>query len=100
MGDSAGVDTLLHGNYNICGINEALYAFGLNFTGCRSCMPCKRKDAERCRCYWKDDLTALTLEVYAADAMLIGMPICFGRPTSLQREKVRENTEKQKGTGP
>lgn len=40
--------------------------YDLNFTGCRGCMACKRKDAERCRCYWKDDLTAVISEVYAA----------------------------------
>ena len=56
--------------------------YDLNFTGCRSCMLCKRKDAERCRCYWKDDLTAVISEVYASDALLIGTPIYFGRPTS------------------
>lgn len=56
--------------------------YDLNFTGCRGCMACKRKDAERCHCYWKDDLTAVISEVYAADTLLIGTPIYFGRPTS------------------
>ena len=56
--------------------------YDLNFTGCRGCMACKRKDAERCRCYWKDDLTAVISEVYAADTLLIGTPVYFGRPTS------------------
>lgn len=56
--------------------------YQLNFTGCRSCMLCKRKETERCRCYWKDDLTSVISEVYAADTLLIGTPIYFGRPTS------------------
>lgn len=56
--------------------------YDLNFTGCRSCMSCKRKDAQRCRCYWKDDLTPVISEVYDADTLLIGTPIYFGRPTS------------------
>lgn len=56
--------------------------YDLNFTGCRSCLACKVKEAERCRCYWKDDLTSLISEIYSADALLIGTPIYFGRPTS------------------
>lgn len=56
--------------------------YDLNFTGCRSCMACKRKDAGRCRCYWKDDLAPVISEIYAADTLMIGTPIYFGRPTS------------------
>lgn len=56
--------------------------YDLNFTGCRSCMACKRKDAERCHCYWKDDLSSLIDEIYSANTLLIGTPIYFGRPTS------------------
>ena len=59
-----------------------IHLYDLSFTGCRSCMACKRKDAERCRCYWKDDLTSVISDVFAADALLIGTPIYFGRPTS------------------
>ena len=36
---------------------EYIDLYSLNFTGCRSCMACKRKGAERCRCFWKDDLS-------------------------------------------
>lgn len=63
---------------------EAKYIdlYDLSFTGCRSCMACKRKDAERCHCYWKDDLTSVISDVFAADTLLIGTPIYFGRPTS------------------
>jgi multimeric flavodoxin WrbA len=61
---------------------EYIDLYDLNFTGCRSCMLCKRKGAERCRCYWKDDLSAVIDKVFAADTLLIGTPIYFGRPTS------------------
>lgn len=63
---------------------EAKYIdlYDLSFTGCRSCMACKRKDADRCRCYWKDDLTSVISDVFSADTLLIGTPIYFGRPTS------------------
>lgn len=35
---------------------EYIDLFDLSYTGCRSCLACKRKDAERCKCFWKDDL--------------------------------------------
>lgn len=50
--------------------------------GCRSCLLCKRKDAERCCCYWKDDLSPIIDKVFAANTLFIGTPIYLGRPTS------------------
>lgn len=61
---------------------EYIDLYDLNFIGCRGCMLCKRKGAERCRCYWKDDLTGVISRVYGADTLLIGTPVYFGRPTS------------------
>lgn len=61
---------------------EYIDLYELNFTGCRSCMLCKRKGAERCRCYWKDDLAPVISKVYGADTLLIGSPVYFSRPTS------------------
>lgn len=45
-------------------------------------MLCKRKDIERCRCYWKDDLSEIIVKVFSANALLIGTPIYLARPTS------------------
>ena len=56
--------------------------YDLNFTGCRSCMLCKRKDVKRCHCYWKDDISPVIDKVFSADVLLIGTPIYLGRPTS------------------
>lgn len=56
--------------------------YDLNFTGCRSCLLCKRKGVERCRCYWKDDLSPILEKVFAANTLLIGTSIYLGRPTS------------------
>lgn len=56
--------------------------YGLNFAGCRSCMLCKRKGVEKCRCYWKDDLSPVIDKVFSSDVLLIGSPIYLGRPTS------------------
>ena len=56
--------------------------YSLKFTGCRSCMLCKRKNAERCHCYWKDDLSSIIDKVFNADNLIIGTPLYLGRPTS------------------
>ena len=61
---------------------EYIDLYDLNFTGCRSCMLCKRKGAERCHCYWKDDLSPIIDSVFQADVLLVGTAIYLGRPTS------------------
>ena len=45
-------------------------------------MACKRKGAERCRCFWKDDLSPLLDRIFAADALIIGSPVYLGDITS------------------
>lgn len=61
---------------------ELFHLYNLDFAGCRSCLACKRKGVERCICYWQDALSPVLEKVYAADTLLIGTPIFFGRPTS------------------
>ena len=61
---------------------EYIDLYDLNFTGCRSCMACKRKGAERCKCFWKDDLSPVIDRIFAADALIIGSPIYLGDITS------------------
>ena len=61
---------------------EYIDLYDLTFTGCRSCLACKRKGAERNKCYWKDDLSPLIGRILAADAVIIGSPIYFGQPTA------------------
>ncbi len=61
---------------------EYIDLYDLNFTGCRSCMLCKRKDREAGRCYWKDDLSPVIDRILQADAMFVGSPIYFGETTS------------------
>ena len=61
---------------------EYIDLFDLSYTGCRSCLACKRKDAERCKCFWKDDLSPLIDRIFAADALIIGSPIYLGDITS------------------
>lgn len=64
---------------------EYIDLFDYTFTGCRSCLACKRKDGERNRCFWKDDLSPITQKILAADAVIIGSPIYFGQPTAAFR---------------
>ncbi|SDB35231.1 flavodoxin family protein [Eubacterium oxidoreducens] len=61
---------------------EYIDLYSLNYTGCRSCMACKRKEAERCRCFWKDDLSLVIDKIFSADAMFLGSPIYLGNVTS------------------
>ncbi len=61
---------------------EYIDLFDLTYTGCRSCFACKRKDAERCKCFWKDDLSPVIDRIFAADALIIGSPIYLGDVTS------------------
>lgn len=64
---------------------EYVDLYDLSFTGCRSCLICKLKDKERCRCYWKDELAPVIDRILEADAMIIGSPIYFGQPTAEYR---------------
>ncbi len=57
---------------------EYIDLYDLSYTGCRSCLICKRKGMERCRCFWKDDLSPVIDRVFAADAVIIGSPIYLG----------------------
>lgn len=61
---------------------EYIDLYDLRFTGCRSCMLCKRHAGQRCHCFWKDELSPVLDKVYSANTLLIGTPIYFGRPTS------------------
>lgn len=61
---------------------EYIDLYDLNFAGCRSCMLCKRKGAERCHCYWEDELSPVIDKVFSASVLFIGTPIYLGRPTS------------------
>ena len=64
---------------------EYVDLFDLSYTGCRSCLACKRKGAERCKCFWKDDLSPVIDRIFAADALIVGSPIFLGDITSQLR---------------
>ena len=61
---------------------EYIDLYDLAFSGCRSCLACKLKEAERCRCYWNDDLSPVIGSILHADTFIIGSPIYMGQPSA------------------
>lgn len=61
---------------------EYIDLYDLSYTGCRSCMACKRKNGERCKCFWRDDLSPVIDHIFDADALIIGSPNYLGNITS------------------
>ncbi len=61
---------------------ELIHLFDLKFTGCRSCLACKRKGAQLNKCYWPDDLSPLIDKILHAHAVIIGTPVYMGGPTA------------------
>ena len=60
-----------------CGAQTKLIRlYGLNFTGCKSCLVCKRINAQR-KCYVRDGLSPVLDELTEADALIFGSPIYF-----------------------
>ena len=59
--------------------------YKLDLHGCMSCLICKKEGKERCKCYWKDELSPLIERILDADVLLIGSPIYFSEPTSHYR---------------
>jgi len=60
--------------------------YDLDFSGCRSCLACKRAGIEKpCKCYIKDGLTPVLESVWQADRLIAGSPIYFGEPTGMFR---------------
>ncbi len=65
---------------------EYVDLYDLRFTGCRSCLACKRKGLENpCRCFFKDELSPVIEHVHRADHLIMGSPIYFGEPTGQLR---------------
>lgn len=55
--------------------------YKLDLSGCRICTICKN-DEEVCKCYWRDELSPLIEEIFAADSLIIEAPIFFSNPSS------------------
>ena len=61
---------------------EFVNLYDLKFTGCRSCLACKRKGTQLNKCYWPDDLSPLIDKILQANAVVIGTPVYMGGPTA------------------
>ena len=61
---------------------EYIDLYKLDLHGCMSCLICKKEGKERCKCYWKDDLSPLIEKILDADNLIIGSPIYLSEPTS------------------
>lgn len=57
---------------------EIINIFDLNFTGCRSCLGCKRIGHTYGKCLVQDDLQGVLDKVANADGVVFGSPIYFG----------------------
>lgn len=55
--------------------------YKLDLSGCRICLICK-KDDDVCKCYWRDELSPVIEEIFAADSLIIAVPIFFSNPSS------------------
>ena len=65
---------------------EYIDLYDLKYTGCRSCLACKRKGIEEpCKCYWKDELSPVLEKILQADRLITGSPIYYGEPTGVFR---------------
>lgn len=64
---------------------EYIDLYKLDLHGCMSCLICKKMGKERCKCYWKDDMSPLIEKILDADNLIIGSPIYLSEPTSHYR---------------
>lgn len=64
---------------------EYVDLYKLDLHGCMSCLICKKEGKERCKCYWKDDISPLIEKILDADNLIIGSPIYLSEPTSHYR---------------
>ncbi len=61
---------------------EYIDLYKIDLCGCMTCLICKQKNQEKCKCYWRDDLSPIIERIFDADALLVAAPIFFSAPTS------------------
>ncbi|MBR5504664.1 MAG: flavodoxin family protein [Methanobrevibacter sp.] len=75
-------ESALKGAQSVGAEVEYIDLYRLKFTGCMTCLICKKEGFENCKCYLRDDLSPLIEKIFDADALLISAPIFFSAPTS------------------
>lgn len=77
---------VLNGAASVGAQTSMHHLYDYTFTGCRSCMLCKRKGLSGKRqCAMKDELTPLLEEIAGADALVMGSPVYFYGETGVFR---------------
>ena len=72
---------------------EYVELFDLSFSGCRSCLACKRRGlAEPCKCFWKDGLSPVLEKIWKADRLITGSPIYYSERTGGMRSLLERLT--------
>ena len=56
---------------------EYIDLYKLDLHGCMSCLICKRENNERCKCYWKDDLSPLIEKILEQMHYLLDLQFIF-----------------------
>lgn len=65
---------------------EIINIYNLNYTGCKSCLHCKKKEGKYYgMCPIKDDLNKLLPKLWNSDAIVMASPIYFGNVTGQMR---------------
>lgn len=65
---------------------KLVHLYDLQYSGCRSCFACKRKDGKSYgKCAVHDDLQPLLQQIEEADALILGSPIYLGMATGQMR---------------
>lgn len=65
---------------------ELIHLYDYNFTGCKSCLACKMKNAKTNGvCAVRDDLRPILEKAHDADVLVIGSPVYFSDTTGVSR---------------
>lgn len=70
-----------NGAKSCCEDVDYIDLYKLDLSGCRVCLICKN-DEDRCKCYWRDELSPVIEKILNSDCLLISAPIFFSQPTS------------------
>ena len=80
------LENTLEGARSVGAETELIHLYDLKFSGCISCLSCKKISRKKDGvCAVKDDLTPVLEGVRTADALVIGTPVYFGAESSSTR---------------
>jgi multimeric flavodoxin WrbA len=77
------VKKALEGAASVGAQTEYFDLSALKFTGCQSCLICKKGPKYEGRCHLQDGLTPILAKIKKCDGFVVGFPIYYGLPSSL-----------------